>query len=329
VECLRQKEIPNHPKANTLDLSRLLVNVAADDPSAVRHATRSRNDGPEDSTLDETVLQDAKDAITDGRPISLSYEVENTSRSVGTQVSGEIGYQWGEEGIASGTVELKLTGSAGQSFGAFLSPGVRLLLTGEANDYVGKTMSGGEIVIKPESDSLFAPHEAMIIGNTVMYGATGGRLFANGRAGERFCVRNSGGTAVVEGIGDHGCEYMTNGTVVVLGRTGKNFGAGMTGGAAYILDLENRFERLYNNQLISIARLASDSDIAALRALIQEHLDLTGSPRAAEILTSWEKFQPLFWKVSPSVPAAKPVPEPSKEPEATGKVISEDVIASR
>ena len=329
VECLRQKEIPNHPKANTLDLSRLLVNVAADDPSAVRHATRSRNDGPEDSTLDETVLQDAKDAITDGSPISLAYEVENTSRSVGTQVSGEIGYQWGEEGIASGTVELKLTGSAGQSFGAFLSPGVRLLLTGEANDYVGKTMSGGEIVIKPEAGSLFLPHEAMIIGNTVMYGASGGRLFANGRAGERFCVRNSGGTAVVEGIGDHGCEYMTNGTVVVLGRTGKNFGAGMTGGTAFILDLENRFERLYNNQLVSISRLAADADIAALKALIKEHHDLTTSPRAAEILGAWDRFQPLFWKVSPNVPVAKPLPEPSKEPEAPGKVINEDVIASK
>lgn len=329
VECLRQKEIPNHPKANTLDLSRLLVNVAADDPSAVRHATRSRNDGPEDSTLDETVLQDAKDAITDGRPISLSYEVENTSRSVGTQVSGEIGYQWGAEGIANGTVELKLKGSAGQSLGAFLSPGVRLILTGEANDYVGKSMSGGEIIIRPEPGSLFLPHEAMIIGNTVMYGASGGRLFANGRAGERFCVRNSGGTAVVEGIGDHGCEYMTNGTVVVLGRTGRNFGAGMTGGAAYILDLEARFESLYNNQLVSISRLAADSDVAALQALIQEHHDLTDSPRAAEILGAWDKFQPLFWKVSPNVPAAKPVPEPSKEPEATGKVISEDVIASR
>jgi glutamate synthase (NADPH/NADH) large chain/glutamate synthase (ferredoxin) len=306
-----------------------LVNVAADDPSAVRHATRSRNDGPEDSTLDETVLQDAKDAITDGSPISLAYEVENTSRSVGTQVSGEIGYQWGEEGIASGTVELKLTGSAGQSFGAFLSPGVRLLLTGEANDYVGKTMSGGEIVIKPEAGSLFLPHDAMIIGNTVMYGASGGRLFANGRAGERFCVRNSGGTAVVEGIGDHGCEYMTNGTVVVLGRTGKNFGAGMTGGRAFILDLENRFERLYNNQLVSISRLAADADIKALKALVEEHHDLTASPRAAEILGAWDRFQPLFWKVSPNVPVAKPVPEPSKEPEAPGEVINENVIASK
>jgi glutamate synthase (NADPH/NADH) large chain/glutamate synthase (ferredoxin) len=329
VECLRQREVPGHPKANTLDLSRLLVNVAADNPSAVRHATRMRNDGPEDSTLDETVLQDAKDAINGGRPISLSYEVENTSRSVGTQVSGEIGYQHGEEGIAEGTVELKLSGSAGQSLGAFLAPGVRLILTGEANDYVGKTMSGGEIIIRPEPGSKFAPHDAMIIGNTVMYGATGGRLFANGRAGERFCVRNSGGTAVVEGVGDHGCEYMTNGTVVVLGRTGKNFGAGMTGGVAYILDTEGRFESLYNNQLISIARLSEAADIETLRGLVARHAELTGSPRAAEILGAWDKFQPQFWKVSPNVPAAKPVPEPAKEPEAPGKVISEEVIASR
>jgi glutamate synthase (NADPH/NADH) large chain/glutamate synthase (ferredoxin) len=329
VECLRQKEVPNHPKANTLDLSRLLVNVAADDPSAVRHATRSRNDGPEDQTLDETVLQDAKDAITDGRPISLSYEVENTSRSVGTQVSGEIGYEWGEEGIADGTVELKLHGSSGQSLGAFLSPGVRLLLTGEANDYVGKTMSGGEIIIRPPEGSLFPPHEAMIIGNTVMYGATGGRLFANGRAGERFCVRNSGGTAVVEGVGDHGCEYMTNGTVVILGRTGKNFGAGMTGGVAYILDLEDRFESLYNKQLVSISRLAGENDEMALLDLIKTHSSLTGSPRAKEILGNWNEYRVKFWKVSPNVPSAKPVSKPSVQSEAPGKVINEEVIASR
>ena len=329
VECLKQREIPEHPKANTLDLSRLLVNVAKDDPSAVRHATRHRNDGPEDSTLDETVLQDAKDAITDGVPISLSYEVHNTNRSVGTQVSGEIGYQWGEEGIAEGTVELKLKGSAGQSLGAFLAPGVRLVLSGEANDYVGKCMSGGEIIIKPLPDSQFEAKDAMILGNTVMYGATGGKLFANGRAGERFCVRNSGGTAVVEAVGDHGCAYMTNGTVVILGRTGKNFGAGMTGGVAYILDIEERFSALYNPQLVSISRLSDAADIAALQALIQKHLDVTGSVIAKEILDNPTHFLSKFWKVSPSVPTAKPVPTPSKEPEAAGPVISEAVIASR
>jgi glutamate synthase (NADPH/NADH) large chain/glutamate synthase (ferredoxin) len=329
VECLRQREVPGHPKANTLDLSPLLVNVAKDDPSAIRHATRHRNDGPEDSTLDETVLQDAKDAITDGRPISLSYDVHNTNRSVGTQVSGEIGYQWGEEGIAEGTVELKIKGSAGQSLGAFLSPGVRLILTGEANDYVGKSMSGGEIIIRPRDDAKFVAHDAMILGNTVMYGATGGKLFANGRAGERFCVRNSGATAVVEGVGDHACEYMTNGMVVILGRTGKNFGAGMTGGEAYVLDLEDRFETLYNSQLISISRLENERDTTVLEDLIKKHLEVTGSQRAKEILDNRTHFFAKFWKVSPSVPTAKPVPEPSKEPEATGPVISEDVIASR
>ena len=329
VECLRQREVPDHPKANTLDLSRLLVNVAKDDPTAVRHATRTRNDGFEDQTLDETVLQDAKDAITDGKPISLSYEVENTNRSIGTQVSGEIGYEWGEEGIANGTVELKLDGSAGQSLGAFLSPGVRLILTGEANDYVGKVMSGGEIIIKPIPNALFKPHEAMIAGNTVMYGATGGFLYANGRAGERFCIRNSGGTAVIEGVGDHACEYMTNGTVVILGSTGKNFGAGMTGGVAYVLDLEDRFSLRYNQQLVSISRLADACDITSLQEVIQRHLDYTDSPRAKEILGNWASFQPKFWKVSPNVPSAKPVLKPAKQGEKTGAVISEDVTASR
>jgi glutamate synthase domain-containing protein 2/glutamate synthase domain-containing protein 3 len=329
VDLLSQREVPDHPKANTLDLSRLLTDVAKDDPSVIRHATRSRNDGPEDQTLDETVLQDAKDAITDCKPISLGYEVENTNRSVGTQVSGEIGYEWGGDGLPDGTVELKLEGSAGQSLGAFLSPGVRLVLTGEANDYVGKVMSGGEIVIKPPADSKFLPEDAMILGNTVMYGATGGHLFANGRAGERFCVRNSGGTAVVEGIGDHGCEYMTNGAVVVLGRTGKNFGAGMTGGMAFVLDPEDNFPILHNPQLISLSRVTEDRDIALLKGLIERHRDATGSPRAAAILADWGSFLGQFWKAAPNVPAAKPAPASAKPSEAAaGRVISEDVIAS-
>ncbi len=329
VECLRQREIPDHPKANTLDLSKLLVNVAKDDPTAVRHATRARNDGPEDRTLDDIVLQDAKEAINDGKPIVLSYKVNNTNRSIGTQVSGEIGYQWGEEGIPAGTIELRLTGSAGQSLGAFLAPGVRLVLTGEANDYVGKSMSGGEIILKSRSPRKFVPHECMILGNTVMYGATGGYLYANGRAGERFCVRNSGGTAVVEGVGDHGCEYMTNGTVVILGGTGKNFGAGMTGGVAFVLDLQEAFTSRYNPQLVTPSRLEAAEDIELLQSLIQKHLALSGSERAKQVLSQWEEFLPKFWKVSPSVPVAKPVPEPAKEAEATGTVISEAVNVAR
>ena len=152
----------------------------------IRHATRARNDGPDDRTLDDIILQDAKDAISDGRPISLSYKIANVNRSVGTQVSGEIGYQYGEEGLAEGTIELRFNGSSGQSFGTFLAPGVRLILTGEANDYVGKGMSGGEIIIKAIAQRKYTPQDCIILGNTVMYGATGGALFANGRGGERF-----------------------------------------------------------------------------------------------------------------------------------------------
>jgi len=332
VECLRQKAIPDHPKANTVDLSRLLVDVCSEDPTAARHAMRERNDGPEDQTLDEIILQDAKDAINDVKPISLDYKIRNTNRSVGTQVSGEIGYQYGGEGLPDGTVELKFEGSAGQSFGAFLSPGVRLILTGEANDYVGKVMSGGEIIIRPRPGSSYKAHENSILGNTVMYGSTGGVLFANGKAGERFCVRNSGGTAVVEGVGDHGCEYMTNGTIVILGETGKNFGAGMTGGVAYVLDLVGDFPDKLNTQLVAADRLSLDEDVVALQALIFKHLEVTESEQAKEVLADWETFRPKFWKVSPKVPAAPPVPKDEKGtgPESESKqTITENVTASR
>ena len=328
TECLKQRQIPDHPKANTVNLSRLLVDVAKGDATMVRHATRSRNDGPEDRTLDDIILQDAKDAINDGKPITLSFKITNINRSVGTQVSGEIGYQYGEEGLPDGTVDLRFAGSSGQSFGAFLAPGVRLVLTGEANDYVGKGMSGGEIIIKAISPRKYIPHDCIILGNTVMYGATGGILFANGRGGERFCVRNSGGTAVVEGVGDHCCEYMTNGTVVVLGSTGKNFGAGMTGGVAYVLDLEDAFLERYNPQLITPERLSREEDVVALKELIFQHLALTESDIAKEILSDWLKYSGKFWKVCPTVPAAKPVPTEVTKPEEAGQVINENVTAA-
>jgi glutamate synthase domain-containing protein 2/glutamate synthase domain-containing protein 1/glutamate synthase domain-containing protein 3 len=316
VDRLRQRVIPDHPKANTLDLSPLLVDVAKDDPSAVRIATRERNDGPEDQTLDEVILQDAKEAINDGKPIVLEYKVGNTNRSVGTQVSGEIGYQYGAGGLPEGTIELRLTGSAGQSFGTFLAPGVRLILTGEANDYVGKGMSGGEIIVRPLPGHQFEASESIIIGNTVLYGATGGRLHACGRTGERFCVRNSGAVAVVEGVGDHGCEYMTNGLAVILGPIGKNFGAGMTGGRAYVFDAGDRFESLYNDQLIRPVRVEDPTDIDELKKLVSEHRTLTDSRRAAEILDNWDSSLAKFWKVVPkeAPPAATTKPEPAEVP---------------
>jgi len=320
--------IPDHPKANTLNLSRLLTDVVKDDPTAIRYATRDRNDPEHDQPIDDIILQDAEEAIRDGKPVSLSYKVDNTNRSIATKVSGEIGYQYGEEGLPEGTVELNLTGTAGQSFGAFLAPGIRLILTGEANDYVGKSMSGGEIVIRPLPDHHFLPENNSILGNTVMYGATGGVLFANGRAGERFCVRNSGGAAVVEGIGDHGCEYMTGGTVVVLGSTGKNFGAGMTGGIAFVYDPEGKFLGRYNDQLVGAEKLSGAADEAVLKELVSKHAEKTGSPLAARLLADWPASHTAFWKVTPHVPAAKPIEAKKDEEEAGKTIITEAITAS-
>jgi glutamate synthase (NADPH/NADH) large chain/glutamate synthase (ferredoxin) len=326
TECLRQKQIPDHPKANTLDLSRMIKDVVKDDPTAIRYATRDRNDPEHDQPLDDIILQDAEEAIRDAKPVSLSYKVDNTNRSIATKVSGEIGYQYGEEGLPEGTVELNLTGTAGQSFGAFLAPGIRLILTGEANDYVGKSMSGGEIIIRPLPDHQFKPEDNSILGNTVMYGATGGFLYANGRAGERFCVRNSGGTAVVEGIGDHGCEYMTGGTVVVLGSTGKNFGAGMTGGIAFVYDPEEKFLGRYNDQLVGAERLSGAEDELTLKNLIVNHQEKTGSPLASRLLADWNVSLLSFWKILPHIPAAKPI-EVKKVDE--GKtIITETIMAA-
>ena len=325
-EFLKQRKIPDHPKANTVDLSRLLVDVGANDPSAPRYCTRERNDGVHGRPLDDIILQDAKDAITEGVRMSLNYKVKNTHRSVGTKVSGEIGYQYGKDGLPEGTLTLNLKGSAGQSLGTFLASGLRLVLTGEANDYVGKGMSGGEIIVRTPAGARFLSHENSIIGNTCLYGATGGVLLANGRAGERFAVRNSGAVSVVEGIGDHGCEYMTGGTILVLGRTGKNFGAGMTGGTAYVLDLEQKFTDLYNPGLVIIERL-SDEDKIVVQQLVYRHLEATESRRAKEILGDWPRFAGSFWKVKPKPPQAKPAE--ARPPASTEAVISENVVATQ
>jgi glutamate synthase domain-containing protein 2/glutamate synthase domain-containing protein 1/glutamate synthase domain-containing protein 3 len=324
TEYLRQRHVPDHPKANTLDLCKLLANVNGAD-NAPRYATRTRNDGPHERTLDDIVLQDAKDAITGQQPISLSYKVKNTNRAVGSRVSGEIGYQHGERGLPDGTLELKLEGTAGQSFGAFLSPGIRMVLAGEANDYVGKGMSGGEIIVRPHAQHRFVASENAIIGNTVLYGATGGHLFACGRAGERFAVRNSGATAVVEGIGDHGCEYMTNGRVVILGRTGKNFGAGMTGGVAYVWDREGTFPELINPQLITLEKLAPD-DVVQLQQLIYRHLENTESELASRILADWPTYEAQFWKAAPHPPIQSPEKTPAPAAET---VVTQAATASK
>ncbi|MCG8602279.1 MAG: glutamate synthase large subunit [Verrucomicrobiales bacterium] len=316
---LRQRKLPDHPKANLVDLSRILTDVAAEAGEDLpRICLRDRNDGIHEAPLDDQILADLGDKVEKGEAAALSYEVKNTHRNIGTKLTGQVAKHHGDRGLAEGTFDIQLSGSAGQSFATFLCGGIRLTLTGEANDYVGKGMAGGEIRILPPKDRSFVASENSILGNTVMYGASGGHLFANGRGGERFCVRNSGGTAVVEGIGDHGCEYMTNGTVVVLGDTGKNFGAGMSGGQAFIYDEAERFEKLFNPEMVEIVRLGEeDAEAKELKSLVEAHQSATGSEKAAELLEDWSASLARFWLVRPKsdvadAPVVKKADAPAK-----------------
>ncbi|HSE38729.1 MAG TPA: glutamate synthase subunit alpha, partial [Blastocatellia bacterium] len=247
-------------------------------------------------SLSQAIEKVCSSAIYDGSTARAAFEIRNTDRAIGARLAGAIARRYGDTGLPDGTIYLKFAGSAGQSFGAFNITGVRLTLVGEANDYVGKGMSGGEIVIRPTEKSYFDWSENVIIGNTVMYGATGGRLFAAGRSGERFCVRNSGGLAVVEGVGDHGCEYMTAGAVVVLGEVGRNFAAGMTGGVAFVFDEFGRFQRRCNDELVTLVRVGEQKS-PTLRALVERHYELTNSPRARKLLADWERASRFFWQV--------------------------------
>ena len=305
-ELLQPIDLADYPKAATLDLSEILTPA---DPTGTqpRYHLQERNDR-EDIPLDDQILADAEEAIDQKTLIQLSYPIRNTHRTVGAKLSGEIAKRYGDTGLPDRTIQCNFEGSAGQSFGAFCISGVQFVLTGEANDYVGKGMAGGELIIKPAPTASFKTYENTIIGNTVLYGATGGTLYAAGGVGERFCVRNSGATAVVEGVGDHGCEYMTAGTVVVIGETGRNFGAGMTGGTAYILDEKGQFEKKYNSDWVKIEKMKSEADVKNLMALIQNHAAYTGSQHAENILTNWEAFLPHFWKVVTPPPPPLPAP---------------------
>jgi glutamate synthase domain-containing protein 2/glutamate synthase domain-containing protein 1/glutamate synthase domain-containing protein 3 len=313
-EFLKQRHVPDHKKANMLDLSRILRDVGQDlGQDAPRICRVNSNERVNHHPLDDKILQAAQFAITDKRKVQpIHYKVKNTDRNLGTKLAGEIAFHHGNHGLPDGAIELDLEGSAGQSLGTFLCGGVKIVLTGEANDYVGKGLCGGEIIIRPPAKThpSFKSWENSILGNTVMYGATSGKLFAAGRGGERFCVRNSGGTAVVEGIGDHGCEYMTNGLVVVLGSFGKNFGAGMSGGVAYLLDEDRMFDKLHNPEMIRGSAVTDPEDVKTLQQLIYDHLEKTESLRAKDILDRWDHFGPLFVKVTPKV---EPVQVPAED----------------
>ena len=288
----------DHWKARGLDFSAILYNPPV--PSRVARRRVQAQDHGLEQALDHKILGQVHDALETLSPIEVNLPVRNIHRSVGSMLSGEIARRYGSAGLPDDTVRIQLTGSAGQSLGAFLAKGVTLTLEGEANDYVGKGLSGGRIVVYPPRASGFAPEENILIGNVALYGATSGEAFFNGVAGERFAVRNSGATAVVEGVGDHGCEYMTNGLVLVLGACGRNFAAGMSGGVAYVFDERMDFtEKRCNLDSVDLEPLLDGQDVQTVRNLIMRHLKLTGSRRAKWILDNWHEMVSRFIKVFP------------------------------
>src|ERR1035438_4094950 len=288
----------DHWKARGLDFSAILYNPVV--PSRVaRRCVQGQEHGLEHA-LDHQLVEHSLDALLSLRNVEINLPVRNVHRSVGTILSGEIARRYGSAGLPDDTIRIHLMGSAGQSLGAFLAKGVTLTLDGDANDYVGKGLSGGRIIVYPPKNSGFAPEENILIGNVALYGATSGEAFFNGVAGERFAVRNSGATAVVEGVGDHGCDYMTNGTVLVLGSCGRNFAAGMSGGVAYVFDERMDFtEKRCNLDSVDLEPLLEVQDVQIVRDLVNRHMDLTGSRRSKWILDNWHDMNSRFIKVFP------------------------------
>jgi len=287
-----------HWKAKGIDISSILYSPTL--PSRVARRKMQAQDHGLGQALDHLLIAKAAPALKSKKPVTGSFAIRNVHRTVGAMLGGEIARRYGSTGLPDETIHFNFNGSAGQSFGAFVPNGVTLELEGDSNDYLGKGLSGGRIIVYPPRTSSFLPEESILVGNVVLYGATSGEAFLNGMAGERFAVRNSGATAVVEGVGDHGCEYMTNGTVVVIGSTGRNFAAGMNGGIAYVYDDQGDFStRRCNLDGVDLEPLASAEDVDIVRGLLKRHRDLTGSPRAAWILKNWDDVQPRFIKVFP------------------------------
>ncbi|MGZ3646606.1 MAG: glutamate synthase-related protein, partial [Ktedonobacteraceae bacterium] len=275
----------------TIDLESMLI-------AAPQRFSVAQSSLPQ-SPIAEQLLLDSEAALHGEHSVLLQHPISNYDRSIGASLAGEIARRYGNSGLLGVSITCQFQGAAGQSFGAFNMPGMHLILHGVANDYVGKSMTGGQIILTPPPMASFSAHKNTILGNTVLYGATGGQLFAAGCAGERFAVRNSGALAVVEGVGAHACEYMTGGIVVVLGDTGQNFGAGMSAGVAYVLDLAGVFPRRCNTDLVELQRIDDPDEIDALRTIIQWHGKKTRSWRAAQILAEWSRMQRVFWRILP------------------------------
>jgi glutamate synthase domain-containing protein 3 len=297
VDRLGCRKAVDHWKAKGLDFSAVFAPPKGF-PNVALRRRRTQTDTRKDH-LDWQILPQVEQAIEQLERVRLEMPIRNVHRAVGAILSNRIYKRRGAAGLPDGTIEITLRGSAGQSFGAFLAPGVTLRLVGESNDYLGKGLSGGRIVVQTPPGSPFDPMENVIAGNTLLYGATSGEVFVNGLAGERFAVRNSGATAVVEGLGDHGCEYMTGGVVVVIGRTGRNFAAGMSGGVAYVLDEHQLFDTLCNLDMVDLESIWQHEDQRLLHDLISRHYQWTGSRQAARILDNWPETAGKFVKVMP------------------------------
>ncbi len=308
-DCLDMRKAVHHWKARGLDYSKMLAKPEAAEGTAIYNCEQ-QNHGLENA-LDHSLIEQSRMALERGEKVVIDVAVRNIHRTVGAMLSGRIAQQYGHKGLADNTILIRTRGTAGQSFGAWLARGISLQLEGEANDYVGKGLSGGRLVIRPPVDVGFgAAASNIIVGNTVLYGAICGEAYFCGVAGERFCVRNSGASAVVEGVGDHGCEYMTGGVVVCLGSTGRNFAAGMSGGIAYVLDQAGDFASRCNQEQVDLRSVKRNSGIrdvtdmlsadeTRLRQLIERHLAYTGSEVATDILANWTDYLAKFVKVMP------------------------------
>jgi len=309
TDLLRPRDI-SLVKTQHLDLSYILSYVGM--PNMSSTAIRKQDVHTNGPVLDDTLLLDPEivDAIENEKVVNKTTQIFNTDRAVCGRVSGVIAKKYGDTGFA-GQLNITFKGSAGQSFACFLTPGMNIRLIGEANDYVGKGMAGGELIVTPVETTGFVPEDATIVGNTCLYGATGGQIFIRGKAGERFAVRNSLAEAVVEGAGDHCCEYMTGGCIVVLGKVGRNVAAGMTGGLAYMLDEDDTFLPKVNKEIVKLQRVTAPVGQMQLKNLIEAHVEKTGSSKGAAILNDWDKYLALFWQLVP--PSEEDTPEACAE----------------
>ncbi len=297
VDVLNVNDVIDHWKANGLDFSKVLAAPVVPEGGSLRCTSKQEHDFS--LSIDDKLVEKAKNAIDNKVPVQIEMPIKNCNRTVGSTLSSEVSKKYGGKGLPADTIKCKFTGSAGQSFGAFLAPGITFELEGDANDYFGKGLSGGRMIVYPHHKSTFRPHNNIITGNVNLFGATSGEIYINGMAGERFAVRNSGATAVVEGVGDHGCEYMTGGVVVVLGRTGINFAAGMSGGIAFVLDEDQLFDTKCNLEMVDVEPVLNENDRALLKRQIENHVKYTNSEHATRILRDWTEMLPQFVKVMP------------------------------